>query len=187
MKRPDAGDMALLPQTEQEYWNINLDNRNSCYVEELKQVYSLLEELIIYTYGYEWLLEVAMKNSNDTQIFGNLWTHYDGTGANLKRVAEANKILENIHYKNENTAVTFEVYVTRIKEAYKILKDNGKVLNESQKVNKLARGIRCDAPAYLHTTVGIVQMYRALNNYFNLAVDRLSQFLSIRSHNVDFS
>ena len=102
-------------------------------------------------------------------------------------MAEADKILENIHYKNENTAVTFEVYVTRIKEAYNILKDNGKVLNESHKVNKLARGIRCDAPAYLHTTVGIVQMYRALNNYFNLAVDRLSQFLSIRSHNVDFS
>ena len=66
-------------------------------------------------------------------------------------MAEANQILENIHYKNENTAVTFEVYDTRIKESYKILKDHGEVHNASQKVQKLIREIHSDAPAYLYT------------------------------------
>ena len=61
-------------------------------------------------------------------------------------MVEANQILENIHHKNENTAVTFEVCATRIKESYKILKDHGEVHNDSQKVNKLIRGIRSDAP-----------------------------------------
>ena len=60
------------------------------------------------------------------------------------------------HYKNEKLAVTFEVYGTRIKEAYKILKDHGKVHNDSQKVQKLIRRIRSDAPDYLNAAVGII-------------------------------
>ena len=51
-KIPDAAAVALLPQTEQEYWNLTLDNRNRQYVEYSKQVYSLLEELLLGTGGY---------------------------------------------------------------------------------------------------------------------------------------
>ena len=58
-----------------------------------------------------------MRNRNVTQSFGNLRTHYDGPQEHVKCVAKANQILENIHYKNLKTAVTFEVYVTRIKES----------------------------------------------------------------------
>ena len=86
---------------------------------------------MLVTDGYEWLAEVAMGNRNGTQLFGKLLTHYDGTGENLKCGSESDQILENIHYKNENTAVTFEVYFTRIKESYKILKYHGKVHNGS--------------------------------------------------------
>ena len=35
-KRPDAATMAILPQTEQDYWILTLDNRNRKYVEESK-------------------------------------------------------------------------------------------------------------------------------------------------------
>ena len=59
--------MALLPQTEQAYWDVTLDNRNRRYVEDLQQVYSLLKELMLGTAGYEWLGEVAVRNSNGTQ------------------------------------------------------------------------------------------------------------------------
>ena len=72
-----------------------------------------------------------MRNKNGTQSFEKLQTHHDGPEDNLKRVAKVNQILENIHHKNENTAVTFEVYVTRIKKSYKILKDHCKVHNDS--------------------------------------------------------
>ena len=82
---------------------------------------------MIGTYIYEWLGEVYIRNRNDTQSFGKLQTRHDGPEENLKRVAKANQILENIHHKNENTAVTFEVYVTRIKKLYKILKDHGEI------------------------------------------------------------
>ena len=82
----------------------------------------------------ECLVEIAMSNSNGTQSFGNLRTHYDGPGEHLKCVSKANQILENIYYKNENTGVTFEVYVTRIKESYKILKYHGEIYNDSQKL-----------------------------------------------------
>ena len=53
LKRPGAEAMELLPQTEQEYWNLNLDNRR--YVEDLERVYSLSEDLMLGTDGYEWL------------------------------------------------------------------------------------------------------------------------------------
>ena len=71
-----------------------------------------------------------MRNRNVTQSFGKLQTHYDVPVEYLKFVAKSNHILEKFHYKNENTAVNFEVYVTRIKETYKILKDNGEVQND---------------------------------------------------------
>ena len=48
---------------------------------------------MIGTYGYEWLGEVATRNRNGTQSFGNLQNHYDGPGEHLTSVAEANQIL----------------------------------------------------------------------------------------------
>ena len=48
----NTADMALLPQTEQEYWNLTLDKRKMRYIEDLKQVYSILEELMLGTDGY---------------------------------------------------------------------------------------------------------------------------------------
>ena len=62
--------------------------------------------------GYEWLGEISMMNSNGTQSFENLQTHYDGPGEHLKHAADANHILKNIYYKNEHIAVIFEVYAT---------------------------------------------------------------------------
>ena len=69
---------------------------------------------------------------------------------------------------------------------YKILKYSGEFHNDSQKVQKFIIGIRSDATAYLHTAVGILQIDIALNNDFNLTVDRLLQYVSTRSPNVDF-
>ena len=69
---------------------------------------------------------------------------------------------------------------------YKIIKYDEEDQNDSQNLQKLIRGICSDAPYYLHTSVGIIQMYTALNNDFNLVVDRLSQYVSTISPNVDF-
>ena len=52
-KIPDAAAMSLLPQTEQYYWNLTINNRKRCYVEDSKQVYSLLGELMLDTDGYD--------------------------------------------------------------------------------------------------------------------------------------
>ena len=90
-----------------------------------------MEYLVLGADVYEWLGEVAMRNRNGTQLFGNLQTHYDGPVEHLKHVSKANHILETIHYKNENTAVNFEVYVTMIKESYNILKNHGGFHNDS--------------------------------------------------------
>ena len=139
--------MSLLTQTEKEYWTFTIDKRNRRYVEYSNRLFSLSEEIMLGTDVYEWLGEVATRNRNGTQLFGNLRTNFGVPGEHLKLVAEANQILENIHYKNENTAFNFEFYVKRIKESYKMLKDHGGVHNYSQKVQKLIRGIHSDTPA----------------------------------------
>ena len=66
LKRSDAAAMALLRQTEQKYCNLNLGNRNRRYIEDLKQLYSLLEDIILGTYGNEGLGEAAVRNKNGT-------------------------------------------------------------------------------------------------------------------------
>lgn len=68
-KQPNATVMAQYPLTEQEFWNLTLKNRNRWYTEDSKQVYALLEELMLGAYGYEWLGENAMRNRNGTQAF----------------------------------------------------------------------------------------------------------------------
>ena len=65
-KRPDAAAMALFPQTEQEYLNLTLNNRNRRYIEYSKQVYSLMEDIMLGTDGYEGLGEVVVRNKNGT-------------------------------------------------------------------------------------------------------------------------
>ena len=74
--------------------NLTLDNRNRRYIEDSKQVYSLLGDIMIGTDGYEWLGGAAVSNRNGTQLFGNLQNHYDGPVEYLKRVAKANQVLE---------------------------------------------------------------------------------------------
>ena len=77
------------------------------------------------------------------------------------------------------------MYVISIKESYKIVKERGKVHNDSQKAPKLVRVILSDAPYYLHTSVLIIQMDTSLNTDFDLAVYRLSQYVSTISYNDD--
>ena len=73
--RPDAAAMELLLQTEQEYCNITLDKRNRRHFEDSNRVYSLLEELMLGTVGYEWLEEVATRNRTrmDLESILNVW------------------------------------------------------------------------------------------------------------------
>ena len=60
------------------------------------------------TDGYEWLGELDMKNSNGTQLFGNLLTHYDGPGEHLKLVAKEIRL--------------WKIFTTRMKIQQLILK-----------------------------------------------------------------
>ena len=79
--------------------------RNRLYMEDSKRVYSVLEELLLGTDGYEWLDVAEMKTRDDTKSFSNLRTHYDGSTAHIKGVAEENKILDEIYYKNAGKKV----------------------------------------------------------------------------------
>ena len=164
--------MDLLPKSERKYWDLTLHNRNKRYSEDSKRVCSLLEELMLVTNGNEWLGEIAMKNRNGTQAFQNLRTHYNGSGEHLKRVAEANQILDSIYYKNKKSAFTFEVYVIIVKEAHKLVKDHVELYNDAQKSIQLLRASKMTHHCtYKHRGYCTDEP----SNNFNSAVDRLLQ------------
>ena len=65
-KCPNTSTMSQLPKSKSEYWDLTLDNRYRWYSEDSKRVYSLLEELMLGTDGYEWLGKIAMRNRKGT-------------------------------------------------------------------------------------------------------------------------
>jgi hypothetical protein len=72
-------------------------------------------------------------------------THYQGTAETARRAAEAEAMLERLHYKSK-VSFLFEKYVTKMNECFELLKDNDQDLAEAQKVKKLLHGVKTNHP-----------------------------------------
>jgi hypothetical protein len=96
------------------------------------------------TDGWTWFNRADNGNGRQAhQIIST--THYRGTAETARRAAEAEAMLERLHYKSE-ASFSFEKYVTKMNECFELLKDNDQDLAEVQKVKKLLNGVKTNHP-----------------------------------------
>ena len=106
-------------------------HRGPAYNKDNQKVYEILTQLLSGTMAWTWISGYeATKNGKGA--FEALRRHYDGPGQVEKRLAYAYDLLSNTHYKSERQ-FSFETYVTKLSEAFEVLKDNQVAKPEREK------------------------------------------------------
>jgi hypothetical protein len=112
------------------------------YNKDNQKVFEVLTQLLSWTMAWTWMSSYE-ASKNGKGAFDALRNHYDGPGQIEKRLGYARNILANMHYRSEKQ-YSFKSYVTKLSEAFEVLKDNNVEKAEREKVDCLLDGIQSD-------------------------------------------
>jgi uncharacterized membrane protein YgcG len=154
------------------------------YMQDRQKVFQLLTQMLSGTPAWTWISSHE-STKNGKAAFETLRQHYDGPGQVEKRLAYAYNILNNTHYKSERQ-YNFESFVTKLSEAFEILKDNDVAKSEREKVDFLLNGIQSDNQIIV-TAKTTVRMNVAMRTSFQIAVDHLSELIGATFSNASIN
>ena len=160
-------------------WAVSFDTQH--FIDDNREVYHLLKDLLTKTEGATWFEKVREGNGQAAYLL--LKEHYIGEAHDMRRAAAANAKIETLFWRNE-ASFSFEKFLTRMNEAFKELEDAQKPLFEQQKVQYLLRAIKND-DVQVQTTMGIIRD-RYLND-FDAACLTLSRTVSTRFTGVEIT
>ena len=118
---PDPLSLSLMNPDERIIYQAALKGHE--YRQDNKVMWRVLKNLLVDTVAWSWI-NVMDSNEDGCSAMMNLRTHYDGPGAVLTRIASANQVLKTIHY-NQEWYFPFEKYVTKLKDFFEVLEENG--------------------------------------------------------------
>ena len=114
-----------------------------------------------------------------------LRAHFSGEGNATRRIAEADRLKETLHYKNERS-LPFETFLTKCQKMYNIYAQHGEVMAEDAKIRFLFKNIQhtglesaIEAMKAKITTepTGTVS-YTTVANHISTAVSELPDYLA---------
>jgi hypothetical protein len=157
--------------------------RGQAYNKDNQKVFEILTQLLSGTMAWTWMSSYE-ASKNGKGAFDALRNHYDGPGQVEKRLGYARNILANTHYRSEKQ-YSFESYVTKLSEAFEVLKDNSVEKAEREKVDCLLDGIQSDNQIVV-TAKTNVRMNIAMRTSFQVAVDHLSELIGATFANASY-
>ena len=157
------------------FWSVRLQGKR--FQKDNTKVWNILKSLVIDTDGWTWIEEYDDPRNDGRAAMKALISHYDGPGEKEKRIAEARATLQNVHYRSEKHAVNWEVYVTKLKEAFTTLSDNGHKKEEDEKVDIMLDHIDQYAPLSVQTAITNVRMNPVLKHDFIAAANSISELI----------
>ena len=93
------------------------------------------QSLISFTTGQtseDWIKPV-LKFKSGRKSMQALRDHFSGEGNVTRRIAEADRFKETLHYKNERS-LTFETFLTKCQKMYNIYAQHDKIMIEDAKI-----------------------------------------------------
>lgn len=159
-------------------------HRGPAYNKDNQKVFEILTQLLSGTMAWTWMSKYE-ASKNGKGAFAALRIHYDGPGQIEKRLGYARNILANTHYRSEKQ-YSFESYVTKLSEAFEILKDNNVEKAERDKVDCLLDGILSENQIVV-TAKTNVRMNQAMRTSFQIAVDHLSELIGSTFANASYA
>lgn len=145
------------------------------YETDNKAVYLQLKQCVLNTEGWEWIKSYD-ANQNGRLSMEKLRLHYDGPAATSKRIALANQMIKELHYKSEQS-FSFESFITKLNGAYQVLDENGEGKSTRTKIEELLSKINSNH-ADIRSAIGVIRMSSEYNNDFTLTVNKLSEVIT---------
>lgn len=171
---PDATALALMTPPERSFWTVRLSGAR--FSIDNKKVFTKLKLALLDTDGWTWIQSYD-STENGRGAWNSLVAHYDGPGEREKRVAQANQQIAKIHYRSEKHPVNFELYSTRLFDAFTILAQNGVQREQWEWVDALLNGIDVNASPNIIAAQSIIRFDDNLKNNFSAACNKLSEFI----------
>ena len=150
------------------------------------------QSIVAFTTGQtseDWISPVLKKKSGRQSMLA-LRNHFSGEGNVTRRIAEADRFKETLHYKNERS-LTFETFLTKCQKMYNIYAKHGEVMTEDAKIRFLFKKIQHSGlesaveamKAKITTEPSGTVTYTTVANHISTAVSELPDYLS-RNHKV---
>ena len=156
---------------------------NGSYFDADKQV--VHQALISFTAGQpseDWLKSVA-RHKDGRRSMQALRDHFSGEGNATRRIAEADRMKKNLHYKNEKS-LSFETFLTRCQKMFNIYEKQGEPMLEDAKVRFLFErtqhaGLQGHVQALKASiTTGTAVPYTTAANHLSTAVSELPDYVA---------
>ena len=149
--------------------------------------------LVSFTTGQpsgDWI-KTTLRHSDGRRSMKALQTHFAGEGNASRTLADADRLKETLHYKNER-AMTFETFLTNLQKMFNIYDKENEVVPEDQQVRILFKKIKnkdleiAVNALKAQATTGTNITYTMATNHLSAAVSQLPEYLS-RQRNVSGS
>ena len=107
---------------------------------DAKQVHQLIYAQVQGETAEQWIKPLSKKQNGRLDMKA-LRDHYSGEGNTSRRIAEAERLRDTLHYKNERY-LSFTVFLSRMQRMFNIFKDEGEEYTEEQKVRFIFQKIQ---------------------------------------------
>ena len=102
---------------------------------DARKVHQLIKSFLTTETAEQWVKPHARKQ-NGRIDFKALRAHYSGEGNTSRRIADAERIRDTLHYKNER-AMQFSAFLDKIQKMFNIYDEEGEPMTEQAKVRML--------------------------------------------------
>lgn len=130
----------------------------------------------------DWI-KSTLKHNDGRRSMKALRNHFAGEGNASRNMAEADRLKDTLHYKNER-AMTFEIFLTNCQKMYNIYEKEGEEMGEDAKIRFLIKkiehqGLKPSVEALsVRRAAGESLTYTQVANYLSTAVSELPEFVA---------
>ena len=150
------------------------------------------QALVSFTTGQpsENWIKATDRYKDGRRSMKKLRDHFSGEGNTTRRIAEADRIKETLHYKNERS-LPFEAFLTKCEKMYNIYAQHGEVMAEDAKIRFLFKKVQHSGlssaieamKAKITTEAPGTVTYSTVANHLSTAVSELPDYVA-RNRNV---
>lgn len=131
-----------------------------------------------------WIKSVS-RHRDGRKSMQALRDHFSGEGNVTRRIAEADRLKENLHYKNERS-LSFESFLTKCENMFNIYEKHGEAMTEDAKIRFLFKNVQhpelkseiAALKASITTSPPGTLTYTTVCNHLSTAVSQLPEYTS---------
>ena len=141
---------------------------------DARKVHQLLKSFLQTESAEQWIKPLARRQSGREDMEA-LRKHYSGEGNTSRRIADAERLRDTLHYKNER-ALPFSTFLDKMQKMFNIFHEENEVISEQAKVRMLLKKVE---HPQLQDAVGALRVRASMDGItFTECANHLSALVS---------